>query len=298
MTTHFHLLVRSPVGELSEAMRRVQNEHSRRFNRKNRRDGALIRGRFFSRPVPSLRYRRTLVRYIDANPIQAGLVRSSGDHEFGSAAAYLSRSGPIWLSRGWVEAEACAAADVDRFTPAAYRATFGTSGSAELLELSELIDARITSTATTDPLEDIIGTAPSQVQAWLQRKATLADGHRVGLPLCGQLAMRRAFDQDTAERGVWMVEDGRKTWRGAELARLGLLRDLCGLSWQEIANLDDGSVSRARRLGAAHLRLLATNPAYARRTAEVGHSAIRRCLGEREAEARSLRATKAGRGSW
>jgi REP element-mobilizing transposase RayT len=33
MTTHFHLLVRSPIGEPSKAMRRVQNEHTRRFNR-------------------------------------------------------------------------------------------------------------------------------------------------------------------------------------------------------------------------------------------------------------------------
>jgi REP element-mobilizing transposase RayT len=72
MTTHFHLLVRSPLGELSEAMRRVQNEHSRRFNRRKKRDGALIRGRFFSRPVRSLQYRRALVRYIDANPSAAG----------------------------------------------------------------------------------------------------------------------------------------------------------------------------------------------------------------------------------
>ncbi len=43
MTTHFHLLVRSPVGQLSDAMRRVQREYSRAFNR---RHGALARGRF------------------------------------------------------------------------------------------------------------------------------------------------------------------------------------------------------------------------------------------------------------
>ena len=31
MTTHFHLLVRSPIGEMSEAMRRVQNEQLTAF---------------------------------------------------------------------------------------------------------------------------------------------------------------------------------------------------------------------------------------------------------------------------
>jgi hypothetical protein len=83
-----------------------------------------------------------------------------------------------------------------------------------------------------------------------------------------------------------MVEDGRKTWRGGELAWLGLLHDLCGLSWQEIANLGDGSVSRTRRLGTAHRHLLTTDPSYARRTAEIGHVAIRRCLGEMGHETR------------
>ena len=39
MATHFHLLVRSPTGRLSEAMRRIQNEYVRYFNRKRRRDG-------------------------------------------------------------------------------------------------------------------------------------------------------------------------------------------------------------------------------------------------------------------
>ena len=35
MTTHFHLLVRSPVGRLSDGMRMVQREYSRAFNRRH-----------------------------------------------------------------------------------------------------------------------------------------------------------------------------------------------------------------------------------------------------------------------
>lgn len=56
MTTHFHLLLRSPRGELSEAMRRIQNAYPRRFNRQHKRDGSLIRGRFQSKPVKSHHY--------------------------------------------------------------------------------------------------------------------------------------------------------------------------------------------------------------------------------------------------
>jgi len=42
------------VGELSEALRRSQNEYSRFFNRRHKRDGTLVRGRFFSKPVTSM----------------------------------------------------------------------------------------------------------------------------------------------------------------------------------------------------------------------------------------------------
>lgn len=59
---HFHLLVRSPAGELSEALRLSHNEYSRFFNCRHQRDGTLVRGRFFSKPVTSLAYRRTGVR--------------------------------------------------------------------------------------------------------------------------------------------------------------------------------------------------------------------------------------------
>ncbi len=40
MTTHFHLLVRSLRGTISEAMRRITNDYVRWFNRSRRRDDA------------------------------------------------------------------------------------------------------------------------------------------------------------------------------------------------------------------------------------------------------------------
>jgi len=219
------------------------------------------------------------VRYIDANPVKSGIVQWSGDYELGSARAYLGGSGPRWLSRAWVEAEACRASGAERFTPAAYWAAFDSRDSRELAEISEFLDARIRSTATRDPLEDLIESTPHRIRAWMQRKAKLADGHRVGVPVCGRLALRRALDENVAQHGTWMVEDGRKTWRGAEIAWHGLLHDMCGFSWQEIAQLADGSVSRARRLGAAHWRFLDVDLSYARRAGDVGHAAISRCLG-------------------
>ncbi|NJN14734.1 MAG: hypothetical protein HC813_03755, partial [Planctomycetes bacterium] len=44
LQTHFHLLLRSVTGELSEAMRRIQNGYSRWFNRSRRATGRSCAG--------------------------------------------------------------------------------------------------------------------------------------------------------------------------------------------------------------------------------------------------------------
>jgi REP element-mobilizing transposase RayT len=51
MHNHFHLLVRSPAGQLSEAMHRLGCEYARWYNRRHGRDGPLFRNRFVSVPV-------------------------------------------------------------------------------------------------------------------------------------------------------------------------------------------------------------------------------------------------------
>ena len=67
LTTHFHLLLRSPEEQLSSALQVIQNSYSRWFNRSRKRDGPLYRGRFRSKRVDSEDYRLNLVRYIDEN---------------------------------------------------------------------------------------------------------------------------------------------------------------------------------------------------------------------------------------
>ena len=54
MTTHYHLLVGSPVGRLADAIRRVQLSYARWYNRGRLRDGPLFRGRFRSSRITSI----------------------------------------------------------------------------------------------------------------------------------------------------------------------------------------------------------------------------------------------------
>ena len=96
---HYHLIVLSPRGHVSEAMRVIQNMYVRRFNRQRERDGPLFRGRFGSRAVTSDAYWWTLLRYIDLHPVKAGITHASGLYPFGSAIHYLREEGPKWMTR-------------------------------------------------------------------------------------------------------------------------------------------------------------------------------------------------------
>jgi len=81
MTTRFHLLVRSPAGALSTAVRSVQKEHVRWFDRGRRRDGALFRRRSRSKVLEGFAYREQLVRYIGFSPVLASVVYSRAQYD-------------------------------------------------------------------------------------------------------------------------------------------------------------------------------------------------------------------------
>lgn len=276
MTTHFHLLVRSPVGELSEALRRSQNEYARFFNRQHKRDGTLVRGRFFSKPVTSHTYRRTLVRYIDRNPVMAGLVHVPWEYKWGSARSYVSGRSPLWLERSWVER----AATVDStaaFSGDAYIACFGRRFSGAT---ASLVESRTRSSwSGVDPLDDLVGSAPPRVLAWMKRKAKLADGGDVGLPVCDALSARAALESAQASHGAWKVgskEPRRSAW---EFLAVGLLRSLASQTWAQIASSLDTSVSSSQRRYGVHCSLLEENPEYGHRAAEISSSALQRVYG-------------------
>lgn len=274
MTTHFHLLVRSLVGELSEAMRRVQSGYARRFNRRRRRDGPLIRGRFFSKRIGSDNYLRAVIRYIDANPVQAQLVSSASEHEFGSARAYVSTHRPPWLRVDSVERKAIELSGEPRFGPRAYLRAFGARSTQSIEAVIELVEARLGSVPTIDPMDDLIGAKPDKVRAWLARKARLADGHRIGLPVCGQRAVTRAV-RDAVERdGDRVVRHAGNCWSGSEVMTVGLLRDLASLTIEQIGRAVDLRWAATKRRIELHRRSVERDAEYGAWVGRVAKAAI------------------------
>ena len=97
MSNHYHLLLHDEDGRLDRAMRHIDGVYTQWFNRKYRRDGALMRGRYRSRVVQSERYLVEVVRYLHMNPVDAGLAERAGDYEWSSHRGYLGHEDIGWL---------------------------------------------------------------------------------------------------------------------------------------------------------------------------------------------------------
>jgi REP element-mobilizing transposase RayT len=98
MTNHYHLLLETPRGNLSEIMQYVNGAYTTYFNVKRKRSGHLFQGRFKSIVVDADEYAMELSRYIHLNPVRAGIVGKPEDHEWSSYRAYIGNSvAPDWL---------------------------------------------------------------------------------------------------------------------------------------------------------------------------------------------------------
>jgi REP element-mobilizing transposase RayT len=260
MATHFHLLVRSPAGRLAEAMHHVQLAYSRRFNRTRRRDGPLVRSRFRSKPVRSLRYRRVLVAYIDANAPSAGLVNHAIEYPFGSARHYARVGGPPWLERGWVESEVTRRLGLDEYCPERYVEVFGRGVDGSV---ARFVERRLAAHEIDDPLDDLVRSAPGRVLSWMRRKAELADGTSPGLALAPLEFLDQVLLEARSEN--WIVAGGGRGRDGWPVARVGLARDLCGASLAEMSEREGLASSSISKLHGLHRGLLVRDALYGRR---------------------------------
>ena len=108
MSNHVHLLV-TPLEStsISNMMQFVDREYVRFFNGKHARTGTLWNGRFKSCLVQTERYFLICQRYIELNPVRAGLVAHPGDFHWSTyksnaegLESSLLRPHPIYMSLG------------------------------------------------------------------------------------------------------------------------------------------------------------------------------------------------------
>ncbi len=104
MPNHVHLLtVPHEPGALALGVGRTNQVYTRYVNRKYLRSGRVWQNRFYSCIVDSDEYLWSVARYIENNPVKAGLASTAAEYPWSSACYHLEGkadsviSGTIWL---------------------------------------------------------------------------------------------------------------------------------------------------------------------------------------------------------
>jgi REP element-mobilizing transposase RayT len=92
MSNHYHLLVKTPEGNLQRCMRHLNGVYTQRYNRLKNTDGPLFRGRYKAILVDHDAYLLRLSKYIHKNPLEAGMVDRLEDYVWSSYRSYIGIS--------------------------------------------------------------------------------------------------------------------------------------------------------------------------------------------------------------
>jgi putative transposase len=99
MTNHVHLLLTpgDVAGALARLMKALAARTTRYRNRLERRTGTLWESRYKSSPIQSDRYLLACVRYIELNPVRAGMVPEAADYPWSSYRPRMGLDANAWF---------------------------------------------------------------------------------------------------------------------------------------------------------------------------------------------------------
>ena len=104
MTNHIHIVAEpgKDADTLSLLMKRINGRQSAYINKLEGRSGSLWEGRYKASPIQRDDYLLCCCRYVELNPVRAGMVSSAGEYPWSS---YQERI--LDLGRGMLDMDAC-----------------------------------------------------------------------------------------------------------------------------------------------------------------------------------------------
>jgi putative transposase len=113
MTNHFHLLLRPDRGQsISRILQSLTVAHTWRYHKRHHTSGHVWQGRFKSPVIQDDMHLLVVLRYIEANPLRAGIVTDPAEYRWSSFQAHgMGRDDPLlstfpeWKELGRAEAE-------------------------------------------------------------------------------------------------------------------------------------------------------------------------------------------------
>jgi putative transposase len=98
MGNHYHLVLHTRRANLSVLMRHVNGVYTQTYNRRHGKVGHLFQGRFKAILVDRDAYLLELCRYVELNPVRAGMVQHPGAWAWSSYLAHTAQvESPEWL---------------------------------------------------------------------------------------------------------------------------------------------------------------------------------------------------------
>jgi hypothetical protein len=103
MTTHYHLVVRTPTPDLAHGMQRLNACYAQHFNRRHGQTGHRFERRYHSVMIENDSHALELIRYIALNPVRAGACTDASAWRWSSYAAIVGRADrPRFLADEWL----------------------------------------------------------------------------------------------------------------------------------------------------------------------------------------------------
>ncbi len=105
LPNQFHLLIQTPRGNLSEAMRQINSIYTQHYNNslKTKNSGRLFRDRFKAVLIDAEQYLNRVSRAIHLLPVTTKKVKNPADYEWSSYNAYVTKNKPPrWLHRNTI----------------------------------------------------------------------------------------------------------------------------------------------------------------------------------------------------
>ncbi|PIY82612.1 MAG: transposase [Candidatus Omnitrophica bacterium CG_4_10_14_0_2_um_filter_44_9] len=105
MDNHVHLIaVPEREDSLAKGIGDTHKYYTRMINFRENWRGYLWQGRFSSFPLDE-KYLYAAVRYVERNPVRAGIVKNAQDYEFSSARAHINKTNDPLLSNNFLTEE-------------------------------------------------------------------------------------------------------------------------------------------------------------------------------------------------
>jgi REP element-mobilizing transposase RayT len=98
MDNHYHFVLQTQKPNLSRLMRHINGVYTQSYNRQHGKVGHLFQGRFKAVLVDRDAYLLEVCRYVDLNPVRAGMVKRPPNWAWSSYRAHAGQvEAPVWL---------------------------------------------------------------------------------------------------------------------------------------------------------------------------------------------------------